>query len=308
MSRRRLALCIAAVPLLLSVSFDTDAAKAAFTVSAATVNQPIASDRSHPLWTLAEDAACRWSLGIGRARRADAVAAQSGRAGGRRRRTPPAPRSSRRTMGPKPAAVLAESFDGLGVRFEGPHGLTGSAIRRQQSRGRSRSHRADREHTDGDFHQEGKKYDTTGKVLYGGVPNNTCLHGFTGICEATNNGDTVVRYDQLADRWLIVMPIFRRAAPRPDQPSVEGGPRSGRRRRVWRDSRARPPPCSCRRPRPAATDACRRGRCAASSARHRRRRRSCCGRRQPQTPPQPPPPQGPYAMCYASARRPIQWA
>jgi hypothetical protein len=27
-----------------------------------------------------------------------------------------------------------------------------------------------------------------------------------------------VRYDQLADRWLVVMPIFRRGAVRPDQP------------------------------------------------------------------------------------------
>ena len=53
MSRLRLALCIAAVPLLLSLSFDTDAAKA-FTVSAATVNQPSAVDRSRPLWMLAD--------------------------------------------------------------------------------------------------------------------------------------------------------------------------------------------------------------------------------------------------------------
>jgi hypothetical protein len=36
--------------------------------------------------------------------------------------------------------------------------------------------------------------------------------------EAVNNGDAVVRDDQLADRWLIVMPIFRRAAIGADQP------------------------------------------------------------------------------------------
>jgi hypothetical protein len=34
--------------------------------------------------------------------------------------------------------------------------------------------------------------------------------GFGGTCEARNNGDVVVRYDQLANRWLFVMPIFRR--------------------------------------------------------------------------------------------------
>jgi hypothetical protein len=33
----------------------------------------------------------------------------------------------------------------------------------------------------------------------------------------------VVRYDQLADRWLITMPIFGRAAARPDQPPVWKG-------------------------------------------------------------------------------------
>jgi hypothetical protein len=44
------------------------------------------------------------------------------------------------------------------------------------------------------------------------------FHGFGGTCEAQNNGDAVVRYDQLANRWLVVMPIFRRAKRRPDQP------------------------------------------------------------------------------------------
>jgi hypothetical protein len=52
------------------------------------------------------------------------------------------------------------------------------------------------------------------------VPTNTVFHGFGGTCEARNNGDAVVRYDQIADRWLIVMPIFGRAAVRPDQPPV----------------------------------------------------------------------------------------
>jgi hypothetical protein len=40
------------------------------------------------------------------------------------------------------------------------------------------------------------------------------------MCESHNNGDAVVRYDQLADRWLIVMPIFSRAPERADQPPV----------------------------------------------------------------------------------------
>jgi hypothetical protein len=68
------------------------------------------------------------------------------------------------------------------------------------------------------FTKKGKRFEATGKVLYGPAPTNTVFKGFGGACEDTNNGDAVVRYDQLADRWLIVMPIFRRGAARPDQP------------------------------------------------------------------------------------------
>src|SRR4029453_12221772 len=40
--------------------------------------------------------------------------------------------------------------------------------------------------------------------------------GIGGVCEGRPNGDAVVRYDQLAARWLVVMPIFRRAVIRGD--------------------------------------------------------------------------------------------
>lgn len=58
------------------------------------------------------------------------------------------------------------------------------------------------------FTKKGKKFDTTGKLLYGPVPNDTVFAGFGKRCKVTNNSDTVVRYDQLADRWLFVLPIF----------------------------------------------------------------------------------------------------
>jgi hypothetical protein len=58
-----------------------------------------------------------------------------------------------------------------------------------------------------------------GEIVYGPVPTNTLFKGFGGACEAHNNGDAVVRYDQLADRWLIVMPVFTRGHERPDQPA-----------------------------------------------------------------------------------------
>src|SRR4029453_9758179 len=38
---------------------------------------------------------------------------------------------------------------------------------------------------------------------------NTIFAGAGGVCAERPNGDAVVRYDQLAKRWLAVMPIFR---------------------------------------------------------------------------------------------------
>jgi hypothetical protein len=45
--------------------------------------------------------------------------------------------------------------------------------------------------------------DKTGTVLYGPVATNSIWSGFGGYCQSTNNGDGVVRYDTLADRWVI---------------------------------------------------------------------------------------------------------
>ncbi len=39
--------------------------------------------------------------------------------------------------------------------------------------------------------------------LYGPASGNTLWSGFGGPCETTNNGDPVVRYDHLADRWVM---------------------------------------------------------------------------------------------------------
>jgi hypothetical protein len=75
------------------------------------------------------------------------------------------------------------------------------------------------------YTKKGKLYDTTGKVLYGPVETRTVFRGFGGPCEQRNNGDAVVRYDQLANRWLIVMPIFTRVTDRPTEPPpMQAGP------------------------------------------------------------------------------------
>jgi len=123
--------------------------------------------------------------------------------------------------GARPPAELVASFDGLGAGFEGPQGPSTAGNPSDNSLAVGPDHIMQTVNSRlAIFSKKGKKYDKTGTVLYGAVPNNTVFKGFGGTCEARNNGDTVVRYDQLADRWLIVMPIFRRSAVRPDQPPV----------------------------------------------------------------------------------------
>jgi len=46
-------------------------------------------------------------------------------------------------------------------------------------------------------------FSKTGSLVYGPVAINTLFTGFGGLCEADNNGDPSVVYDQLADRWVI---------------------------------------------------------------------------------------------------------
>lgn len=186
-------------------------------------------------------------------------------------------------QGTGPQAELVASFDGLGVGFEGPHGPSTGGNPSDNSLAVGPDHIMQSVNTRmAIFTKKGKKFDTTGKVLYGAVPNNTVFKGFGGTCEARNNGDTVVRYDQLAERWLIVMPIFRRSAVRPDQPpiwtpgstvyssppGVAGQPGAAAPLFV-------PPPPPPEPPQPAA------------------------GAQRGQRGQQPPQEQGPYSMCYA---------
>ncbi|MCR4375848.1 MAG: hypothetical protein NUW22_13460 [Acidobacteria bacterium] len=132
-----------------------------------------------------------------------------------------------RQPGDEPAAVLAASFDGLGVGFDGPHGPSPGRNPSDNSLAVGPDHIVQVVNSKfAIFTKKGAKFDTTGRVLYGAANSNTLFAGFGGTCDARNNGDVVVRYDQLANRWLFVMPIFRRAEARPDQPPVPkpGGP------------------------------------------------------------------------------------
>jgi hypothetical protein len=123
--------------------------------------------------------------------------------------------------GRRPAAAITARFDGLGVGFEGPQGSATFRNPSDNSLAVGPDHIVQTVNSRmAIFTKKGRRFNDTGRVLYGPVNTNNVFRGFGGTCEARNNGDAVARYDQLAGRWLIVMPIFSRAAERPDQPPI----------------------------------------------------------------------------------------
>jgi hypothetical protein len=197
------------------------------------------------------------------------------------------------THGERPPAELVAGFDGLGVGFEGPQGTATARNPSDNSLAVGPDHVVQTVNSRmAIFSKKGKKYDTDGKVLYGPVNTNNVFRGFGGTCESVNNGDAVVRYDQLADRWLVVMPIFRRMPVRPDQPgewqpgatnlSPPGRPEQpGKAAELYQPPPPPPPP-----PAEAAPQG-QRGRGAPPA-----------GGRGPDAP------RGPYSMCYAVSTGP----
>jgi hypothetical protein len=115
------------------------------------------------------------------------------------------------SQGSRPAAPLLESFDGLGAGFEGPQGTTNFRSPSDNSLAVGPSHIMQIVNSRiAIYSKRSEKYGESGTVLYGAVATKSVWTDFGGACEARNNGDAVVRYDQLAERWLIVMPIFSR--------------------------------------------------------------------------------------------------
>ncbi|MEZ4416441.1 MAG: hypothetical protein R3E10_11910 [Gemmatimonadota bacterium] len=116
--------------------------------------------------------------------------------------------------GTLPGARLVTAFDGLGVGFDGPQGPYAG---RNPS---DNSLAVGPEHVVQTVNSRMAVFDRSGTVLYGAVPTNTVFRGQGGLCEQILSGDAVVRYDQLAERWLLVLPLFRRGPSRPDQPPL----------------------------------------------------------------------------------------
>ena len=126
-----------------------------------------------------------------------------------------------KSQGKQLAARVVASFDGLGFGFEGPQGTANLRNPSDNTLAVGPDHVVQIVNTRmAVFSKKGKRFNTTGRILYGPVVTRAVFAGFGGQCETRNNGDAVVRYDQLAGRWLIVMPIFGRAPVRPDQPRV----------------------------------------------------------------------------------------
>ncbi len=185
----------------------------------------------------------------------------------------------------EPAALVA-SFEGLGESFEGPQGKATLRNPSDNSLAVGPDHIVVTVNSRmAIFTKKGRRYDSTGKALYGPVNTNNVFRGFGGRCEESNNGDAVVRYDQLADRWLIVMPLFRRGPERPDQPPVW---KAGDRAYLSPPGIAGQPGRAAALYQPAPPDPA----------------------AQPQAPnpqrgrPNTPQPQGPYSMCYAISTSP----
>ncbi len=114
--------------------------------------------------------------------------------------------------GPRPALPILDAFDGLGVDRH-----AGDAPPRNPS---DNSLAVGPDHLVQTvnsqiavFTKRGARFDASGRPLFGPVATNAVFAGHGEVCGSRANGDAVVRYDQLAGRWLVVMPIFRRAVP-----------------------------------------------------------------------------------------------
>jgi hypothetical protein len=134
-------------------------------------------------------------------------------------------------QGTKPAPEIVASFDGLGDGFKGPQGTATFRNPSDNSLAVGPDHIVQLVNSRmAVFTKKGARFDTTGRVLYGPVATGNVFKGFFGDGVEINNGDAVVLYDQLADRWLIVMPVFRRLPPKKNEPTpgklafTSGGP------------------------------------------------------------------------------------
>ena len=117
------------------------------------------------------------------------------------------------TPGTRPALPILDAFDGLGHdHFDG---ATPPRNPSDNSLAVGPDHIVQTVNSQiAVFTKRGSRFDASGRLLFGPVATHAMFAGHGEVCGSRANGDAVVRYDQLADRWLVVMPIFRRAVVR----------------------------------------------------------------------------------------------
>jgi hypothetical protein len=107
-----------------------------------------------------------------------------------------------RASGAGAAAVLAptttNNFEGIGQGFTGPSGTFVVNSAPPDNNGAvGPNHVVEIVNTD--F----AAFSKSGTPLYGPVPINTLWSGFGGGCQANNDGDPIVSYDRIGDRWIV---------------------------------------------------------------------------------------------------------
>jgi len=99
---------------------------------------------------------------------------------------------------PLAAPATTNNFEGIGQGFTGPAGtFVVNAAPPDNNGAVGPNHVVEIVNTDFAV------FSKTGTPLFGPVPINTLWSGFGGGCQANNDGDPVVSYDRIADRWII---------------------------------------------------------------------------------------------------------
>jgi hypothetical protein len=112
------------------------------------------------------------------------------------------------------APTTALNFAGVGNGFSGPGGsFTVSAAPSDANGSVGPNHYVQIVNTDFAV------FNKSGTAVYGPVPINTLWSGFGGGCETNNDGDPVVVYDKIADRWVISQFSVTQTQPPPPVPS-----------------------------------------------------------------------------------------
>src|SRR5207247_2980269 len=96
------------------------------------------------------------------------------------------------------APATTSAFDGIGQGFSGPAGTFTVQYAPPDTNGAVGPN-----HFVQTVNVSFAVFSKTGGVLYGPAAINPLWAGFGGLCQADNDGDQTVIYDQLADRWVI---------------------------------------------------------------------------------------------------------